>query len=586
MPADTKNPLEKLVGLAPKKEESGPPKRGKKTPPRGSQRSELGPLDMAKYLNHYGIQYDTKHAGGVTLYRLAQCIFDPNHKKNEAAINQAQDGLITYKCFHNACTGKQWTDARKVISGDENLARFCDGYDPEWKPRSRKGTGKVPDAVSQKDGKDFLVLSEKGRIKFIEAKMANYLEEKLKPIIFEGKHFSELFYKYDRCGVWRVYPADAIRLIVRSELGDDAKPGWIDKALYLLATQTFKWPEELEFDAMWLNLVNGMLNIESLEMRPHAPEFNSRVQLSVKYDDSASCPRWIGALTEIFADDQGKADVLQEFFGYCLYPKILFPAALFQIGRGGNGKGVVEKVLCAMLGKENISHISLARMEESFGTAEIKEKLLNSCGETEAKPLEVTNFKKVAAGDEVQAQVKYKNDIKFTPFAKHMISMNAFPGVKDKTDAFFRRVIVLEYNQKFEGKEDDKHLADKLLSELDGIFKWSLEGLKKVLKNEEIASPESVLRAKERFKERVNPVLSFVKEACDVDSETRQGGLHVLPAELYRKYQDWMEDAKLRPLGKQNFYEQILINHPVVKKLRKSYETREFFFGIRLRPEE
>jgi putative DNA primase/helicase len=86
--------------------------------------------------------------------------------------------------------------------------------------------------------------------------------------------------------------------------------------------------------------------------------------------------------------------------------------------------------------------------------------------------MDVTYFTKIAAGDEIQAEVKYLADCKFTPVAKHMISMNDFPGIKDKTDAFFRRVIVLEYNQKFEGTNMDPFLGDKLKTEMDGIFSW------------------------------------------------------------------------------------------------------------------
>ena len=367
----------------------------------------------------------------------------------------------------------------------------------------------------------------------------------------------------------------------------NCKKARMDEAIDVVATQTFQPPEKLEFDPMLLNLRNGMLDVETREMVPHAPKFNSRVQLPVKYLEDATCPRWIEFLAEIFADNLEKGVVLQEFFGYCLYPKILFPAAVFQIGQGGNGKGVVEKILCAMLGKENVSHISMARMEESFGPAELREKLLNSCGETETKPLEVTNFKGIAAGDEIQAEVKFKSDIKFTPIAKHLISMNSFPGIKEKTHAFFRRIIVLEYNQTFEGDAADARLLEKLMAELDGIFKWALEGLTPVLQNEAIASPEVVQVAKTRFKERVNPVLGFVAESCVLE-EGKQGAIRVLPAELYREYVKWMEEAKGRrqALGKQNFYEQIYLNYPDVKKLRESNGTRDFFFGIGLRNEE
>jgi P4 family phage/plasmid primase-like protien len=593
MPPIEESPLEKLAALAPKEEKTTQtPWPIRKGSPGGAQTSDLGRLHVDRYLDHYGIGYSVKQKGDVTIYALERCVFDSGHTKNEAAINQASNGLLTYKCFHNSCQGKYWTDARKIISGDNSIAQFHEEYDPNWTPPRKRGRPRKTDpqdeTVPPGDEKQFLIVNEKsGKAKFIPARMANYLEDQLKPIIFEGKHFSDLFYKYDPSGVWKVYPKDSVAKIVRDELEDYATKGWVEGSVDLLGTQTFTLPEKLVYDPMWLNLVNGMLNVETREMRPHSPSFQSRVQMSVKYKEDAMCPQWIEALAEIFSDNVEKAAVLQEFFGYCLYPKILFPAALFQIGKGRNGKGVVEKILCAMLGKANVSHISMARMQESFGPVEIREKLLNSCGETETKPLDVTNFKGIAAGDEFQAEVKYKSDVKFEPIAKHMISMNSFPGIKEKTDAFFFRIIVLEYNQRFEGDDADTRLADKLLGELDGIFKWALDGLKIVLENESISSPEVVTKAKERFKEKANPVLNFVTEACVLEKEGKQGkqgGIRVLPADLYRKYVKWMEEARSRQaLGKQNFYEQIYLNYPNVKKLRETGGTRVFFFGIGLR---
>ena len=328
-------------------------------------------------------------------------------------------------------------------------------------------------------------------------------------------------------------------------------------------------------DPFILNLGNGMLDVRTLELSPHAPEFYSKVQMPVKYEKDARCELWIRTLAQIFSEDLSKIDVLQQFFGYCLYPKIPFPCALFQIGGGGNGKGVVERVLCEMLGSKNVSHISMARMQKDFGPIELKDVLLNSCGETETGALDVTNFKKIASGDEIQAEVKYKNDVKFIPIAKHMISMNSFPGLREKTKSFFRRVIVLEYNQVFEGENMDVNLADKLLGELDGIFLWALDGLEMVLENNAILVPETVEDAKIRFHEHTNPILLFIKEAC-----VRGEDYHVAPPDLYDAYKSWYDDSggrKNRQLGKKSFYEQVRLNVPIQTK---RLDTRDHWLGI------
>jgi len=579
--------LEALAAMAPAEAEKTPASTMRQPENARNNRSQgldLGPVDVGKYLNHYGHVYNIKDQSGKTLYRLEKCLFDPSHGQNEAAIIQDSSGKIAYQCFHNTCQGKTWADARAIISGADKLAQFCAGYDPNWQPPKSDDalTPAAPAAAAadkpaekKSPRKDFITFDDQGRPKPKPVRLANYIEELFSPLYFEGKDFGDVFYRYHESGVWRFLAEATLRKVARHEFGDLSSGRNISETIQLLKDQAYVEPEIVENNPMILNVKNGMLDVTTMKLTPHAPHYYSRVQMPVSYDPDSKCPLWEKSLFATFADDPEKMGVLQQFFGYCLYPKILFPCALFQIGGGGNGKGLVEFILCQMLGKENVSHISMARMEKDFGPVEIRDKLLNSCGETETGQLDVTNFKKIASGDEIQAEVKYKSDAKFTPIAKHMISMNAFPGLKEKTQSFFRRIIVLEYNKVFDGKDADVYLKEKLLEELDGIFLWALDGLQFVLEAGEIVVPECVVAAKQRFREKSNPVLLFVEEACIMTPESR-----ILPNDLYQGYKDWCDDGGMKPLGKQNFYEQIRLNYSGIKKRRDPQGTKEYFYGI------
>jgi putative DNA primase/helicase len=533
-------------------------------------------VDVGKYLAHYGREVvEVKDRGEKGIwYNLVKCEFEPNHGSREAAIIQKPDGSLGYSCYHDSCTDRTWQQARFLISGTDSLAPFMEGYDPSWsRSGSGSGKGQSPGRASSKD-RPYLSFSEKGRAQFNAAIMGGWLEERYWPIYSEGRDFGNQLWRYGTDGYWKFFPDAVVRKRILLELEDYAKQHWIGEAVDMLKDQVFVSPEELEADPMWINVGNGMLHVETQELVPHAPSFYSRTQLPVSYEPGAECNLWKEALAGIFKDDLEKVKVLQQFFGYCLYPRVIFPAALFQIGQGRNGKGTVETVLYSMLGEGNVSHIGLARMSKDFGPIEIKDKLLNSCGETETKALDVTNFKKIATGDRIQAEVKYKPDAIFRPIAKHMISMNAFPGIRDKTDAFFRRIIVMEYRQKFEGDDDDPFLADKLQNELDGIFLWALEGLRQVLAVNRIEVPESVMAAKRRFRTKVNPVLAFVDEEC---CEGKQYA--VSPPSLYKAYKAWCEEGGMQPMGKLNFYEQIQTNLAVIKKRQGS---KDVFMGVGL----
>lgn len=565
-PQKTLDDISKIISKQDKKGQGQGKDQGEKIDSRRSSKADLGHLDVEKYLTHYGVEYNVKKESNRTFYRIRTCLFDPSHGKNDAAIVQSTDGKLTYQCFHDHCN-HTWKQARELISGADEIRQFHAGYDPNWKPRY---SGPKPLA----DDKPFLRISEKGRVTFVPAFLSQYLKEKYTPLLNEGVDFGALFYHYTPEGLWKLWPEAVIEKECVDVLEEHAMNRRIADAIGLLKKDTFIPEEKRKPNPMWLNLQNCMLNVQTMETAPHSPSFHSTVQLPVIFKEGEKCPLWIETLEQIFEDDFEKGFVLQDFFGYCLYPALPFPCAIFQIGGGANGKGTVQRALEAMLGDDNVSHISLTRMEEKFGPVELKDKLLNTCGETSSKPLEVTQFKAIAAGDKVQAEVKYKPDIIFMPFAKHLISMNEFPGIKDKTDAFFRRVIVMEYKQQFLEEKDDRHLSEKLLKENNGIFMWALEGLKRVIENDAITMPDSVIQAKKRFRARVNPVLMFVDEECLLDSR-----YDCIPKELYKGYVNWCEEAKTRPLGKQRFYEQILTGFKV-QKVRPTNKSQEVFIGI------
>ena len=111
-------------------------------------------------------------------------------------------------------------------------------------------------------------------------------------------------------------------------------------------------PEIWERDNLWLNCKNTMLHLETLETRPHSPDFFSKIQIPCNWDPKASYLEIEDTLCQIHEDNPEKVQVLKEFFGYCIYPRLIFPCAIFQIGDGRTGKSLVTDLLVGMLGDE------------------------------------------------------------------------------------------------------------------------------------------------------------------------------------------------------------------------------------------
>ena len=101
---------------------------GREEPQAGKPEATSGRFDVESYLTRYGVNVvQVKPHGGGVLFCLQECLFDPSHNDNEAAIGQTGEGKLFYHCFHNSCKGRTWAEARAKISGDDKLTEFIVG---------------------------------------------------------------------------------------------------------------------------------------------------------------------------------------------------------------------------------------------------------------------------------------------------------------------------------------------------------------------------------------------------------------------------------------------------------------------------
>jgi len=308
-----------------------------------------------------------------------------------------------------------------------------------------------------------------------------------------------------------------------------------------------------------LNLRNGMYDINSGRMLPHDPKYLSTIQLPFAFEPGAKCPRWMRFLDEIFPGDPDSQGILQEWFGYCLVPDTRFEKALFCVGEGCNGKTVALTVLENLIGKENCSHISLDKLDADFHTVGLFNKLLNLCKETEAR--EVANsaaFKSIVSGETQEDAFKFRDRFSFPIFARLCFATNNFPKFNDTSQGVYRRLLVLYFKQSFEGREDTA-LLDKLLTELPGIFQWSLTGYKRLQPRGRFEIPLEMLEAIEDMKRHSSSVASFITDCCDRGTEPDEMGVepYVSNREIYDAYKEFCRDNSLRPFSSISFFKEL-----------------------------
>jgi|GEM_PF-4000628 len=398
---------------------------------------------------------------------------------------------------------------------------------------------------------------------FIPSELAEHINRN-HDILHDGSGF----FQYDPGGVWRAIHDNVIAKRIKAELGQRASQARIHDTMKMLEIETFKQADDTP---RLINLLNGMLDLEK-GLLPHDKNYFSKVQVPIVFDPKADCPRFKQFLREVFVDDIGRANAVQDFSGYCLYPEIFIHICLWLIGHGSNGKSVLANILTKLIGLQNVSGIALHQLADKFILGSLKDKLLNVSTEASSKGQVADDvFKKVVSGDYVQADRKFRDPFLFRPIAKHLFLMNSLPVITDRTFALARRIEVVKFEQTFTGDRADKHLEAKLEMELSGILNWSLVGLARVLETNEITESPKMLDDKKEMLRAINPALTFVDERCVVSPDARIG-----KEALYTSYRQFCEESGLKATSNIKFYRQLTADFPELAEVRPDAGTRMF----------
>ncbi|HAT4246002.1 TPA: DNA primase [Clostridium perfringens] len=311
-----------------------------------------------------------------------------------------------------------------------------------------------------------------------------------------------------------------------------------------------------------VNVRNGLLDIRDMSFKEHTPSYLSTVQLNVEYNPQANCPQFEKFLNEVL--DCRLIPLVQEILGYLLTTNTSAQKSFVLLGPARTGKStllwVVEYLL---LGKKNVSNIPWQEIGDKFKTAELLGKLANVFSDLPSKSIDDTGIFKVVTGEDyLMAEKKNKNPFKFRPFARLVFSCNELPkNYVDRTEGFYRRLIIVPFNRQIDKNKIDKALKYKFQREKEGILNWALEGLKRLYENNfEFSENELTDGVKKEYKRENNNVISFVEECCELD-----GLFSCSRIEIYEAYKEFCVEAGLKALSQIKFNKELEGNFNVTR---------------------
>ena len=291
-----------------------------------------------------------------------------------------------------------------------------------------------------------------------------------------------------------------------------------------------------------VNLRNGTYEIYGGRhcLRNAAPEDFLTYRLEFDYDPDAEAPLFRKFLDRVLPD-RGCQNVLAEYMGYVFAKRMRLEKMLILYGSGANGKSVFFDIVRAVLGESNVSEYTLQELtkESGYSRAELQDVLLNYSSEINGR-MDTSIFKMLSSGEPVSARRIYGRPFIMCDYARLAFNCNELPSDIEYTDAFFRRFIIIPFNETIPVEERDPDLSRKITgSELSGVFNWILGGLDRLMRQGRFSDSELVKEQEERFRMDCDSVYSFIKFKQYVPSESKQE----LLKSLHNEYSDYCRDA-------------------------------------------
>jgi len=329
----------------------------------------------------------------------------------------------------------------------------------------------------------------------------------------------------------------------------------------LIAEGIEEAPEPPKDGPTLINLANGTLEVtkEGVRLREHRMEDFLTYCLDYAYDETAKCPIFDRYLLRVLPDEDDRK-ILQEFLGYAFTKGLKLEKALVLYGDGSNGKSVLFEVVTQIFGEENIAHKGLGELcrqgeRGNNHRAELENKLLNYASELNPEGANVDIFKAFVTQEPVTARRLYKNPFTYRPTAKLIFNTNKLPAEAERTDAYFRRFLIIPFKVKITDEEKDPNLHKKIIEhERPGVLNWIIAGLLRIVTNQKFTQSKNTTEAVEAYKREINSVAQFVEEYGITPSRL----LYIPVAKLYADYSEFCDEAGFRRLNRSNFGKELI----------------------------
>ena len=560
---------------------------------------------VKRYLEHLGIEHYSivsKDKNEFTQFDFDVCPFsNERHKdgKKGAILVWKDGGNIVFHCFHEKHTRVCWPDIQEKygLSFNEFIAQYAMGTPPDTQERTfndpfllaqqhNAATARnnestycffLGDTYRYDDLDGWQKTTEKEEGPWIRETIQDAFDEharvvskinktREKPKAVNGRLITDTF--------------KALQQICKRDISSRVEPPF-----WLKPKGDWEAKDVLAFS-------NGILNLRYyVEDHPPSEQFISPTpslfsEHRVEFDyipDAEKPTEWHRFLESLDQDEEWYT-LLQQIMGYSLWLGWDLQKYFQIVGPRRSGKGTIATVVMNLVGgKPAVCSPGLKHFVDQFGLEQGIGKRLAIVPEVTVPKKDVSdivsNLKAITGGDLVTVNRKHQKNIPMQLRMKIWMITNYFVPLPDNSGALHARVIPLKLTKSFFGKEDHE-LSEKLKQEYPAILNWSLEGLKKLWKDDgKFTLPASTNDELEQLFAESAPLYDFVEQCCIVDADKG-----VQSPVLYKIYEDWVDNEKRGefPLSDGEFANELRATLSNVKRARASKANQREYKGVNI----
>lgn len=318
----------------------------------------------------------------------------------------------------------------------------------------------------------------------------------------------------------------------------------------------------------WVNFQNGYFDVMEWRFIEHDTKYLMINQIPFSfYPEQTEIALSGGTHIRKYLDssipDKTDQQMFWQYLGYCMTTDTRFQKFLMIKGKGGTGKSIAISFTQHMVGSGNFSSMSLQNLNQRFYPTGLFGKLLNACADIPSTAMENVDIIKKAVGEDTLLYEKKGQDpTQFNSYAKLLFSANEMPlNLDDKTNAYYRRLLVLDINRSIPEEEKDSQLKEKMCKESDYAIHMAMLALKQLYTDNHFSESDHSKECIVNLYRSADSVKAFTDDIL-----CHKSGEKIKRSDVYKMYEEYCEDNGRKSHGKSKFWEYMADKGFIIKR--------------------